>query len=208
MKIWTGALIHTFVQLSLLSAAHADIYAFSEEDGTVVLSNLRMNRRSVVLIRDETAQTGQTGALPASTGLLGKLKKAEYQQAVLDVARSYGVDSALLHAVISVESRYSAKAVSNKGAVGLMQLMPGTAKRYGVADSFDPIQNLQGGTQYLRDLLKMFQGDLNLALAAYNAGENAVIRAGHRIPPYEETKNYVQRVQSLYAEFKSRQGPE
>lgn len=201
MKTWTVKLICAVGQLCLATPVHADIYSFSEDDGTVVLSNQRMNRRSVVLIREAVVHAGE---LPAYTGSPSKARKAEYQQAVLDVARLYGVDSALLHAVISVESRYSAKAVSEKGAVGLMQLMPGTAKRYGVADSFDPVQNLQGGTQYLRDLLKMFQGDLSLALAAYNAGENAVIRAGHRIPPYPETRNYVQRVQSLYAEYKSR----
>lgn len=201
MKTWAAPGILAVVQLGLLTPVHADIYSFSEDDGTVVLSNRRMNRHSVVLIREAVAQAGE---LPAPAVSAGRASKMDYQHAVLEVARAYGIDSALLHAVISVESRYSARAVSGKGAVGLMQLMPGTAKRYGVTDSFDPIQNLRGGTEYLRDLLKLFQGDLNLALAAYNAGENAVIRAGHRIPPYQETRNYVQRVQSLYAEYKAR----
>jgi soluble lytic murein transglycosylase-like protein len=105
---------------------------------------------------------------------------------VEEVSRAYGLESALLHAVISVESSYNPKAVSKAGAAGLMQLMPGTAKRYGVADAFDPAQNLRGGANYLRDLLKLFDSDVSLALAAFNAGEDAVMRYGNRIP-YRET---------------------
>ena len=96
------------------------------------------------------------------------------------------------------ESAYRADAVSSKGAVGLMQLMPATAERYGVRNRRDPAQNLSGGSQYLRDLLVMFDNDLQLALAAYNAGENAVIRYGHKIPPYAETQGYVRKVIGFY----------
>ena len=96
------------------------------------------------------------------------------------------------------ESAYQPDAVSHKGAVGLMQLMPGTAERYGVSDRHDPVQNLSGGTRYLRDLLEMFDNDLQLALAAYNAGENAVIRYGNKIPPYNETQGYVRKVIRFY----------
>jgi soluble lytic murein transglycosylase-like protein len=98
------------------------------------------------------------------------------------------------------ESSYNPNAESKAGAQGLMQLMPGTAKRYGVDDSFNPEQNLSGGSRYLRDLLKMFNNRLPLALAAYNAGENAVKRNGNEIPPYEETRNYVKKVLHLYME--------
>jgi soluble lytic murein transglycosylase-like protein len=105
--------------------------------------------------------------------------------------------------VISVESRYNVKAVSKKGASGLMQLMPETAKRYGVADIFDPLQNIRAGAQYLRDLLKMFNNDMRLALAAYNAGENAVVRHGSKIPPYRETTAYVPKVLAFYKQLGS-----
>ena len=108
----------------------------------------------------------------------------------------------MLHAVITVESRYDAAAVWPKGAIGLMQLMPGTAKRYGVADPFDPVQNVAGGARYLRDLLRMFDHDVRLALAAFNAGEHSVVRHGYRIPPFAETLEYVPRVLDLYRRYR------
>jgi soluble lytic murein transglycosylase-like protein len=115
-----------------------------------------------------------------------------------EAARTAEVDAALVHAVIAVESRYNPKAISKKGASGLMQLMPDTAKRYGVADVFDPAQNIRAGALYLRDLLRMFDKDLKLALAAYNAGEHVVARYGNRIPPYRETEAYVPKVLAYY----------
>jgi soluble lytic murein transglycosylase-like protein len=108
----------------------------------------------------------------------------------------------LLHAVISVESGYNARAVSKRGAAGLMQLMPETARRFGVADVFDPADNVRAGAQYLIALLKLFDNDLRLALAAYNAGEGAVIKYGRRIPPYRETAAYVPRVVGFYEKFR------
>jgi soluble lytic murein transglycosylase-like protein len=100
--------------------------------------------------------------------------------------------------VVQAESAYNSKAVSTAGAMGLMQLMPATAERYGVADVWDPRQNLNGGARYLRDLLDMFKNNLKLALAAYNAGESAVMKYGNRIPPYPETQNYVRKVIDFY----------
>jgi soluble lytic murein transglycosylase-like protein len=117
------------------------------------------------------------------------------------IARQHDLYPELLHAVIRTESAYNPAALSSAGAVGLMQLMPGTAKRYGVPDIWDPVENLRGGARYLRDLLDLFGNDLRLALAAYNAGENAVIKYGNRIPPYPETQRYVRKVlQFLWAE--------
>ena len=95
------------------------------------------------------------------------------------------------------ESAYDPQALSRAGAMGLMQLMPGTAQRYGVSNAWDPVQNLDGGARYLRDLLKMFNQDLRLALAGYNAGEGAVQKYGNQIPPYRETQNYVVKVMDL-----------
>ncbi len=125
-------------------------------------------------------------------------RASEYADLIELTAARYGIPSALLHAVIRVESGYNPTATSPKGAVGLMQLMPGTAKRYGVTDRTDPADNLNGGAHYLSDLLKMFNQEVSLALAGYNAGENAVIRYGNTIPPYRETKNYVAQIMALY----------
>ncbi len=125
-----------------------------------------------------------------------------YAEMVNLVAKQTGLESALIHAVITAESAYNSEAISPKGAVGLMQLMPGTAKRYGVSDSTDPYSNIDGGSRYLKDLLAMFNNNLRLALAAYNAGENAVIRYGRKIPPYKETRNYVAKVMQLYHAYR------
>ena len=107
---------------------------------------------------------------------------------------------ALLHAVITIESAYDPNAISRAGAVGLMQLMPATAKRYGVTNRRNPSANLSGGTRYLKDLLLRFDSNLELALAGYNAGENAVEKFGNKVPPFEETQNYVRKVLTLYSE--------
>lgn len=122
--------------------------------------------------------------------------RGEYDRHIADAASAFNVPLDLVRAIIQVESEYDALAVSSKGAQGLMQLMPFTAQRFGVSDSFDPRQNIFGGVQYLRFLLDLFQGDVGLAAAGYNAGENAVLR--HKgVPPYRETRGYVQKVQSI-----------
>jgi len=185
----------------------ADIYVYTADDGTVSLSNVPTDERYTVLI---TAPKQAVAAAPADAtptavrkGQSGLARKAGYDQVVDEVSRAYGLESALLHAVISVESRYNPKAVSRKGAAGLMQLMPQTAKRYGVSDAFDPLQNLDGGARYLRDLLRLFNNNTSLALAAYNAGEHAVLKHGNRIPPYRETLNYVPRVLDFYQRYQT-----
>jgi hypothetical protein len=110
----------------------------------------------------------------------------------------YGVDPYLIYCVIHQESSFRPTALSPKGAQGLMQLMPGTAARYGVTDVNDPAQNISGGTRYLKDLLRLFGGRVDLALAGYNAGEGAVIRYGQTVPPYKETENYVRLISRRY----------
>ncbi|MDM8565778.1 lytic transglycosylase domain-containing protein [Candidatus Halobeggiatoa sp. HSG11] len=125
----------------------------------------------------------------------------KYSELITKAANKAQLSPALLHAIVQVESAYNSKAISPKGAVGLMQLMPATAKRYGVKDRTNPTENLAGGTRYFRDLLTMFNGNLSLALAAYNAGENAVKRYKNTIPPYKETQNYVKKINKLYTKF-------
>ena len=120
---------------------------------------------------------------------------------IREQARLYNVDPALVMAIIHAESGYDAKAISKAGAVGLMQLMPATAKRYGVKNRENPLQNTAGGSQYLRYLLALFDFDIKLTLAAYNAGENAVKKYGNKIPPYPETQTYVKRVLANYLSY-------
>ena len=134
---------------------------------------------------------------PANT-----LAKRPFATEILRAADTYKIDAELIHAVIAVESGYDPKAVSPKGARGLMQLMPDTARRYGLKDLRRPDCNIRVGAAYLKDLLVQFGDDVKLALAAYNAGENAVVRYGNRIPPYRETLQYVPKVANLYAQLK------
>jgi soluble lytic murein transglycosylase-like protein len=115
-------------------------------------------------------------------------------------ARRYGIDSYLVYCVMNQESRFNAGATSPAGASGLMQLMPATAARYGVANIYDPAQNIMGGTHYLSDLLRLFGGRVDLALAGYNAGEGAVMKYGNRVPPYSETQNYVRTIGTRYTQ--------
>jgi hypothetical protein len=114
-------------------------------------------------------------------------------------SRKNGVDPALIYAVMHQESSFKQKALSPKGARGLMQLMPFTAARFGVRNIYDPKENIEGGTRYIRFLLNKFDGDISLALAGYNAGEGAVMKYGRRIPPYRETQDYVRRISKRYS---------
>jgi hypothetical protein len=118
---------------------------------------------------------------------------------IVESGKRHGVDPLLLYAIMHQESTFKSRAISPKGARGLMQLMPGTAARYGVINIFDPRQNIDGGTRYMKFLLELFEGDVNLALAGYNAGEGAVMKYGYRIPPYAETQEYVRRISRRYS---------
>jgi soluble lytic murein transglycosylase-like protein len=174
-------------------AAEAPIYALTETDGTVVLSNVPADAGYELLVGEKPVPEPAVAVTTSPA-----VRRTLYSSLIERVAGQYGLQSELLHAVIAVESGYDPSARSRKGAGGLMQLMPGTAKRYGVADAFNPEQNIHGGARYLRDLMRLFDGDISLVLAAYNAGENAVLRNGRRIPQYLETVNYVPKVLSHY----------
>jgi len=138
--------------------------------------------------------------LPAMSKKLAA-RRNRYAALIKRTARRFKLRPELLHAVIRAESAYNPTAISPAGAIGLMQLMPATTARYKVSDPYDPAENVRGGAQYLRFLLKMFGNNLRLALAGYNAGENAVVKHGSQIPPYLETQQYVRKVvQFLWAE--------
>lgn len=188
------------IGISAADFACADIFAFSDENGAISLSNQPTDSRYTVLLRtpadniQPSAPTVNT-APPAAQAL-------SFGSLVDEAARANDMEAALLHAVITAESNYNTRAVSRKGAIGLMQLMPATAKRYGVTDIYDPAQNVGGGTRYLKYLLKIFNNDQRLTLAAYNAGENAVARFGNKVPPYRETREYVNKVMTLYNQYR------
>lgn len=177
-------------------AAVADVYKYRDARGHILLTDKPM--RGMKLLKRYSLSTGRSTAR-ASDSLAAMRKRRELLAPLIErAAADSQLRPALIHAVVRAESAYRADAVSSKGAVGLMQLMPGTAERYGVSNRRDPAQNLRGGSTYLRDLLEMFNSDLQLALAAYNAGENAVIRYGRKIPPYAETQDYVRKVLRFY----------
>ena len=196
--------IFSLAQIILLSGlclpgpAGADVYSYTDDEGTVNMSNVSTDIHYGVMALAPLEPVVVVPKIPPAIA-----DKVQYGRMVDDVARIYGVESALLHAVISVESRYRPKIVSKKGAAGMMQLMPDITRRYGVADPFDPVQNVHGGARYLRDLLRSYNNDKNLALAAYNAGPHAVAKYGNRIPPYRETANYVPKVLAFYRKYQS-----
>ncbi|MEP6965353.1 MAG: lytic transglycosylase domain-containing protein [Polaromonas sp.] len=208
--------------------ARADMWRFVDAKGVSHFSGTQLDKRYQLLFRGaETLSAGagkttggsesvRVAALPAaSSKQLTYFDVSPNYKAVKHLLReasqTHGIDYELLQAVIATESGFNAQAVSPKGAVGLMQLIPPTAERYGVKAEKDlPIQkkltdprvNIAAGSRYLRDLIKLFPGQLELAVAAYNAGEGAVQRAGNRIPNYPETQNYVKNVMQLYNRLK------
>jgi soluble lytic murein transglycosylase-like protein len=195
----TFSLPLTFVLLLPMlspSAWATDIYVYKDKDGHVHLTDKpKHDGFQLVTSRDwkhKPMVSLDTASFPEN--------RKKFKDLIGKAARRYRVNEALLDAVVTAESAYDPRAVSKAGAVGLMQLMPGTAKRYGTSDRYNPEANVYAGTRYLRDLLKQFQ-DTKLALAAYNAGENNVIKYGYKIPPFKETQHYVRKVLHYYEKY-------
>jgi soluble lytic murein transglycosylase-like protein len=171
--------------------AHADIYSFVDEAGITHFSNVPTDTRYRLLLASPP-EPGQ-GQDPRWLG------RSHAFDSLIDRAASEAtVHPQLVRAIIVVESAFNPKAVSRRGAAGLMQLLPKTARRYGASNVFDPEQNITAGTRYLRDLMSRYGNNLELVLAAYNAGEDAVERYGKRVPPYAETRQYVPAVLRIY----------
>jgi soluble lytic murein transglycosylase-like protein len=188
----------TFLIATLLAAsaaaAHSQIYTYVDADGLRHYTDVPDNNRYRLLIlspRDRTASGDRYDAM-----LLARA--GQYDSIIEKAAISASVEPNLLRAVIVVESGFNSRAVSKRGAVGLMQLMPATATRFGVSNPYDPLQNVHAGARYLKFLIDRFGQDVRLALAAYNAGEDAVDRNGGQIPPFSETMAYVPRVMKIY----------
>lgn len=179
--------------------ASAEIYKFVK-DGVVHYSDRPPELRVSYSTIEKTNGGGSTVSTTRRvTQGSSSFSAPQYGEIITRVASQYGISAELVNAVIKVESNFNADAVSPKGAQGLMQLMPGTAKRFGVTDSFDPEQNITGGVKYLQLLFKEFgEANLDLVLAGYNAGEQAVKKYNNQIPPYSETRNYVKKVMALY----------
>lgn len=179
----------------------ADVYKYRDSEGRIYLTDKPMKGPYRLLQRFRMPGTRSSGSAGAWAGM--ERRRKAMTPLIEQAANASSLRPALVHAVVRAESSYRADAVSSKGAMGLMQLMPATAERFGVSDAYDPQQNLRGGTRYLRQLLEMFDQDLRLALAAYNAGENAVLRYGRQIPPFPETQDYVEKVMRFYQEMRS-----
>lgn len=175
--------------------ARADMFIYTDASGAQHVTNIPGDPRYQLVLTEGGTWTPAPAPIAAPQRDPGRER---YALPVAQAAADTGLPEGLLHAVIKAESNYDADAVSHKGAVGLMQLMPETARRFGVLDARDPTANVLGGARYLKTLLAMFDADLALALAAYNAGPAAVLRSGRAVPPYAETQRYVPRVLELY----------
>ncbi len=176
-------------------AAQAEIFKYRSPDGGLHFTDRPMGGGYKLLWRSGARKSHTSSGYSVA---MMQENKTKFTPLIEEVAKDLRLHPGLLHAMVRVESAYNPRAVSKRGAQGLMQLMPATASRYGVNDSYDPKQNLQGGARYFSDLLREFEFDLRLALAAYNAGENAVKRYGNTIPPFPETEQYVDKVLGEY----------
>lgn len=179
----------------------ADDFYYSEKGGVKHYTNVKPSKKGFTRISSGWTENPYTESIPARA-LRSTEYSDRYDDYIVYASRRYGLDPDLIKAIIKVESDFYHRAVSPKGAMGVMQLMPGTADKLGVRRPFDPSDNISGGSKYLRKLLDMFNGNKTLALAGYNAGENAVIRYGYSIPPYRETQRYVKKVFAHYNRIK------
>jgi hypothetical protein len=185
-------------------SAHADIYQYTDEDGVIHFTNVSVAKGKKYRRVSESGSTksyARPAPRPAPAPVASAVSSTNVPSAYLDSINTacdrHGVDPALVHAIMKVESDFNPNALSRKGAMGLMQLMPQTAVDMNVRNSFNPDENIYGGVKYLRYLLDRYEGNVSLALAAYNSGETAVRRWG-TIPPFRETQDYVQRIMKLY----------
>ena len=229
MNGW-GAPLIAFAVCVWLTAAHAAVWGYIDDQGRPHVATEKLDDRYQLFFKGSTsadiaaarqrkereAELAAFAQTPIFQRLTAHPNAQRFDVLIARYAKANELDTALVKAIVAAESGYEPTAVSAKGALGLMQVIPDTAARYGVAEDkkqtiaqklFDPATNLRIGTRYLRDLLRLFEDDLQLALAAYNAGEGAVQRYDNRIPPYPETQEYVKLVTQLYAMYKPPPAP-
>lgn len=184
-----------FIGLLLSNVVCSEVYKYTDVLGRVTFSNTPLNEKSLNL----EWRTSEYGDAPVAIANVSRFRenKLLYTPLIQQAAKRWELPAELLHAVVRAESAYDPSAVSRVGAVGLMQLMPSTAERFGVTDRYNAMQSLDGGAQYLKQLLKLFDNNLDLVLAGYNAGEGTVRKYGYKIPPYPETQKYVKKVKQF-----------
>ena len=201
IKYIVGGLIATIFLLGIVSAHGASIYVYISNSGNrLITDHPRPDLKNYKLLKKYGIDENGDSPGPRTSRILTPVKSS-FNDLIFSKADKIGLEPALLKAMVHVESAFNPNAVSPKGAKGLMQLMPATAKRFGVAERGDPVASLEGGGQYMRYLLSLFNQDTRLALAAYNAGENAVAKY-NGIPPYPETQNYVELVIELRNKYR------
>ena len=188
-----------FFALAFAAESRADYYSYVDSSGVVHLTNVPTSAKFKWLMSEKGYSSASGGGKPYAR------RGASYDTLINNISSTYGIETALVKAIIKVESDFDTYAVSEDGAAGLMQLMPETAAKMGVKDIHDPGQNVRGGVKFFKKLLGTFKSDLRLALAAYNAGENAVLKYG-KVPPYPETRNYVEKVLRYRDQYKKASG--
>jgi soluble lytic murein transglycosylase-like protein len=196
---WVGAVLG-IVGFIGAGAAQAALYVYQLPDGSRVVTDHALSNAQYRLIRTGETPRDIARLVAHQNPQLFRADPTAYDRLIQRVAAEHSVDFALVKAVMHAESAFNPYAKSDKGALGLMQVMPATARRYGVEELHDPTQNVVAGVKHLKYLLATFKNKRNLALAAYNAGENAVLRH-HGIPPYPETQDYVRKVMKYHREY-------
>ncbi len=185
-----------FCVFFFMAPAHAGIYRYEDANGVIHFTNCPRDAKFKLYIKETKEDSGERGSLVVDEAR----DSNRFDHLISEFSGKYQVDFALIKAVIRAESGFNPYAVSRKGAKGLMQLMPATAQRMNVVDVYNPKENIDGGVRYLKYLLSLFNNDLRLSLAAYNAGENLVSQL-QTIPPYRETVDYIRRVQNYYQSY-------
>ena len=185
------------------AAAHAQLYSWKDPSGRLIISDTP---------KDPAARTYSVAYVGTSFGVVKgtaspKRRITEFDDVIVENAAQHSLHPDFVRAVIQAESAFNPSARSVKGAMGLMQLMPGTAAQYGVTNAYDPVQNIRAGVAYLKSLLVRFGNDVSLALAAYNAGPGAVEKYGRAVPPYKETRNYVSKIRATAGSAAAESGP-